>query len=138
VVDAELAFYPGAFPLRALVRSRGDAAASVETPDGLSVASALDAWGAALAANPWLEEYPVLLQGVRPLHSGGEWRVRDAEGSLLPLPRGFERGWQLLALSGGGPLPLFGEWNGQCLTPLAVWSAGGFYPLASSGGGAGA
>ena len=34
-----------------------------------------------------------------------------------------------MALSGGHPLHLFGEWDGDSLTPLAAWAEGRFYHL---------
>jgi hypothetical protein len=48
------------------------------------------------------------------------WRLRDQDGNLLALPPRYGQGWQLLALSAGGPLPLFGEWNGFSFSPLSV------------------
>jgi hypothetical protein len=33
-------------------------------------------------------------------------------------------GWKLLALSGGKPISVFGEWNGRAFSPLSVFSEG--------------
>jgi hypothetical protein len=33
-----------------------------------------------------------------------------------------EDGWQLLAESGGAPLSVFGEWDGEALRPLSAWN----------------
>jgi hypothetical protein len=49
--------------------------------------------------------------------------VRDAEQRTLPLTPRFQRTWELLAISGGRPVDLIGEWDGDHLFPLAAWSA---------------
>lgn len=157
VVDAELVYLPSATPLRVLVKRRGEiveaagaaalpartvAAAAVDEAEGstnqTSVAyatttAALAAYGAALARNPWLELFPMWLAEVLPVipasSQGERWQVRDADGRMLPLSGRFEFGWQLLATSGGHPLTLFGEWDGDNLLPLGVWSDGRFCRL---------
>jgi hypothetical protein len=40
-------------------------------------------------------------------------------------------GWKLIALSGGHPLTMFGEWNGQTLLPIAAWAEGRYVQLQS-------
>ena len=55
------------------------------------------------------------------------WAVRDTAGQVLALSPRFARGWHLLALSGGHPLGLFGEWDGAVLRPLGVWAAGQYH-----------
>jgi hypothetical protein len=37
--------------------------------------------------------------------------------------------WRLLALSGGHPLDLTGEWDGAALIPLGAFMRGEFHPL---------
>ncbi|TYB42758.1 SWIM zinc finger family protein [Actinomadura chibensis] len=118
-VDAELAFYPGSPPLRALVAERHGAAAPAR-PAGTSVRGFLDGHAAALAADPWLDRWPALLADVR-LARGerGELFASDPSGDALPLRLGDP--WRLLALSGGGPVTLAGEWGPRGLRPLAAW-----------------
>jgi hypothetical protein len=55
------------------------------------------------------------------------WHVRDGAGEQLPLHARFNEGWTLLALSGGGPIGLFGEWDGEQLRPLGVAANGGYF-----------
>jgi hypothetical protein len=43
----------------------------------------------------------------------------DPAGTALPLAQDTDI-WQLLALSGGHPVPVFGEWISQRLHPLSV------------------
>ncbi len=62
----------------------------------------------------------------------GAWQVRDTAGGVLPLSRRFPKGWHLLALSGGGPLTLAGEFDGDALEPLSCLVAGRFLTLTSA------
>ncbi len=127
-LDADLAFYPSAYPLRALVKARHTSALPLDDLPGYpTVAAGLAAYSAGLAAYPWLDLFPLSLAAVVPIRAGAGWAVRDADGQVLPLSPRFERGWPLLALSGGHPLSLFGEWDGAVLRPLGAWASGRYH-----------
>ncbi len=129
--EAELAFFPGAYPLRALIKQRVGPTESLADMTGSdSVQEVFEAYASALAKNPWIERFPVALRGVVPVHQGGSWSVRDPSGDGLPLSPKYARLWTLLALSGGRPIGLFGEWDGDTLNPLGAWANGRFRPLA--------
>lgn len=123
-VDAELAFFPSAFPLRAmLVERRSDLRPLASLPGHARIEDFLDAHASALARQPWLDRLACVLEGVVPAcgEGGGGWRVIDRDGSSLPLLTGrTTRPWSLLALSGGRPLDLAGEWDGHALRPLLL------------------
>lgn len=126
-VEAELAFFPGAYPLRAVVKERRSAEAFMQKDfvqvelGYASVDKATEAYAGALARSPWLEIFPMLLREVTPQLMDESWIVRDAASCFLPLAEKFSGKWQLLAASGGNPVRLFGEWNGTELLPLGVW-----------------
>ncbi|MFG2243850.1 SWIM zinc finger family protein [Spirillospora sp. NPDC048823] len=118
-VDAELVFFPGSQPLRALVAERFGTAAP-GAPAGTSVQGFLDEHAAALALDPWLDRWPVTLGNVRLARDGGgDLYVVDAAGDALRLR--LADPWRLLALSGGGPVTMAGEWSPRGLYPLAAW-----------------
>ena len=124
-LDAELVFYPSNYPLRAAVRQRHSQPAPAGSARGhATVESFLDAYAEALGHNPWLEVFPALLGGVVPVRRDESWFVRDSEGRRLPLSPRLREGWGLLALSGGSPVTLSGEWDGRHLLPLGVWAEG--------------
>jgi hypothetical protein len=56
-------------------------------------------------------------------------QIRDSAGHSLPISHRFRDRWRLLAVSGGGAVPLFGEWDGEAITPLTVWGEGGAVSL---------
>ena len=135
VVGGELAFYPGAYPLRAVVRSRAGGGTSAEKLPGHGTLEAfLDHISRATASQPWLERLPAAIEGVVPLledgQNGGRWLVRDRDGEALPLAGEH---WTLLALSGGHPVDLAAEWDGETLLPLGVVAGGAYRILQGDG-----
>ena len=118
---AELAFHPGATPLRALVAGEPDTLEPAPGRFGSGGAEeALRTMASAVAANPWLEEWPVVLAAAVPDgRDGGPWSAGTPDGAL-PLGGPEDARWRLLALSGGRPVSLFGLWDGDVLTPLAA------------------
>ncbi|WP_422927756.1 DUF5691 domain-containing protein [Singulisphaera sp. PoT] len=123
--EAELAYFPGAFPLRALIKERFGPTEALTAPAGhTSIATAYAGYAKALTRTPWLELYPLCLEGVTLGRSGESWLLRDAEGLTLPLSPQFGQGWELLGISGGQPFAMAGEFDGQSLTPLASWFEG--------------
>jgi len=125
---ATLAFWPGAFPQRALIQERK---ATVETPvqrlPGFDdVAAFLDGAAAAYARQPFLERVCCTIRDVMPFCEEKHF-VRDSRGATLPLA-GSDN-WMLLAVSGGQPVDVAGEWNGRVLFPLGVAAEGTFHAL---------
>jgi len=141
VVDAEVHYYPGVPPLRALwgVRHGAEepfttipAAPAVSVPAGRAVAAeragsacaaALTAYAEALAIDPWLRSWPVLLRGVVPLIEGDRTAVVDATGAALPLI-GTAPPWRMLGAAGGHPVTVLGEWTGEGLVPISLHGNG--------------
>ena len=128
-LGATLAFWPSAWPQRALLRERqGNPAAIAGMLPGVpSLAAFLEGVAEAMAQQPWQERFLCVVRDVVPV-AGGEpgWLVRDAEGQALPLARGEH--WRLLAVSGGRAVTLAAEWDGRALLPLGAL-AGGTYHL---------
>jgi Family of unknown function (DUF5691)/SWIM zinc finger len=125
-LDADLCFYPGALPMRALIAERHGTAVPMSAPAGGSgLRAALDRWAATLAAEPWRFDTPVLLAGVVPSSDG--WLV-DGSGAALPLAPGHRAPWWLLAAAGGAPATVAAEWSPSGLRPLAAWAEGHYVP----------
>lgn len=133
--EADLAFYPGAQPLRAVVRERTGAPESATALPGVdSLDAALAEWSAALCRNPWTERIAVALRAVTPVRDGERWLLRDADGAGLPLSAGSdEAAWMLLAAGGGRPVQVAAEWDGTSLVPLGAVTDGRYLVLHSGG-----
>jgi len=130
-LDAELVYFPGSYPMRALVKPGARHNPSFEEWPGVAGCDdLLEGYSQALAENPWLEQFPLALGRVYPVRAGEEeWQIRDESGLCLPLDPGFTRGWQLLALSGGHPVGLFGLWDGHYFDPHGAWAENRFIDL---------
>jgi hypothetical protein len=110
VLDADVHYYPGAAPLRALVGTRHSGARRRppgEIP-GVGLDGALAAWSGVLAVDPWVRAWPVVLAGVVPVVDGEGWWLVDDAGAL-PLLSSGEPPWPLLAVSGGHPVTVLAE-----------------------------
>jgi hypothetical protein len=100
-----------------------------EWPGVDSIDAFLDGVAGALGSQPWLERFLAQLRGVTPVcgSGGASWSVRDSAGRALRLAGGDH--WQLLALSGGHPVDLVGEWSGGSLLPLGALVEGQYIPF---------
>ena len=121
-LHADVHYYPGQPPVRAVTGARHGMSAAGTHPDPARDAAALlGDWAAALAQDPWLTEWPALLAGT-PAAAGDRWYLVDSSGAALPL-LGRESLWPLLAISGGHPVTVAGEWSPAGLTALTAWHA---------------
>jgi len=133
VFEATLAYWPGAYPQRALIRERRSGPTALRA---LPTVPTFDAFFAEVATGlgyqPWLDRFPCVIGAATPLiDPDGSWHLRDRAGAALRLAgRGH---WKLLALSGGQPLDLAGEWDGEALLPLGASVEGTYFPLWEAG-----
>lgn len=129
-LDAEVTFHPGSGQLRAeLGEQFGVPVVAGPPPRGVAVGGAIAAYGRALSEDPWLDSWPVTLSDVIPVPAADGWQLADARGdAALPVAAGaLSRPalWKLVALSGGGPVTVFGECGHRGFDPLAAWPSGG-------------
>jgi SWIM zinc finger len=141
-VEADLCFYPGAQPLRALVAGRHAAPEAAGVPAGGSIAAALAGYAAALARDPWLERWPVILSDVVPVPPGAgslgagslasgpggarvaRWHLAESDGTALPIDTAGADPWRLVGAAAGKAVTIAGEWSVAGLRPLTVWTSG--------------
>jgi SWIM zinc finger len=127
-LHADLHYYPVPPPVRAVIGTRhGPPARGPRPEEPADVAALLGDWAAALEQDPWLTEWPVVLAGT-PAQARGRWYLTDASGAATPL-LGQDSLWPLLAVSGGHPVTVAGEWSPAGLTPLTVWHRDRAVPL---------
>jgi SWIM zinc finger len=134
VADAELVFFDGEPPLRALVKERvtsGDLRPTLPKP--VDILGLQERYGSLLVTNPWLETWPVVLGPVTPLIQGDQLQLIDSQGRRVLARRGLKHAWHLEALAGGGPLTVFGLWNGHVLDPITVEHEGRLFSLGHAG-----
>jgi hypothetical protein len=129
---AELVYWPGAYPQRALINERIGSPAPLtgRLPGGTTLDGALAGFAHALARQPWLDRFPFVLADVILIPDERQWQLEDQAGARLPLARGDH--WLLLALSGGAPVDLAAEWDSTSLLPLGVVVDGAYHPLGAT------
>ncbi|MFE4107983.1 SWIM zinc finger family protein [Almyronema epifaneia] len=130
--EGELIFYPGTGLQRAFVASQTNPLPQPASPPAAdSIEAAFSRYTQALSQNPWLEQYPLRLAQVQPVAQGDRWWLQAATGAALPLSHRFQQPLELFAVSGGHWLTVFGEWDGEALLPLSVWSETQFLAMGS-------
>jgi hypothetical protein len=131
--EGEIVYWPSAAPQRAMIRSRTDASGGLATVTGRlpgfeRIEDFLSSVSDAVARQPWLDRTVASLRGVTPVHLGKGGRiVRDGEGSALRLAPVDV--WPVFALSGGAPIDLAAEWDGDVLLPLGLVADGAYHVL---------
>jgi len=115
--EGQLAYYPGAARQRALIVDQ-EVPTEIREPlrGGMTIDQVLDDTASALARQPWLERFGVVLSQVAPvLRDDGALCLVDRSGQSVPAS-GVDP-YLLLALSGGAAIDLGGEWDGEIFTP---------------------
>lgn len=125
-LQGEMIFYPSAYPLRMLAKEVRRTDEPIHWQGYPNFAEFADAYAGALGQNPWLSLFPAFLIGVIPVVRDGELILVDTDNKILParLSEGFL--YKLSALSGGYPIDVFGEWNGEELFVLSTVAADRF------------
>lgn len=125
LVRAVLAFYPSNLPYRAQIKQQGEV--NARTP---IATSPLPNWRAAqqqtagfLSKSPWADQFPQFLDALSPVTDQRNWFLRDQDNALMEIDPVFEmeKIWQLLAVSGGAPLPYFVLRHGSKVLPLGYF-----------------
>lgn len=126
--EGTIVLYPGPTPQRGLIKTRNP---ELQTFGSISFATTLsrafELYSDALLGNPWILAYPFLLKGVIPDYNNGQLSLFDEERNSLPVSQPLTFSWPLLALSGGDPLIVFGEWVENSFLPRSVIWKDGFH-----------
>ncbi len=116
---ADLVFWPGAAPHRAILATRqGDVSAITEPlPAAETIADFFEEVATTLARQPWRDRFLCTIHNVIPFCTRNQWYICDSSKQTLPL---VEEHWKLMALAGGRPIDFVGEWDGEALLPLGM------------------
>ena len=120
-VDADLVFFKGANPLRALVKEQFSVSSEAGI-DGLKNWTEIAAYASHVhAVNPWMNNLPVIIDNVVPVKANNQWLLKDEQGNGVLIYHGFQNSWKLMALSGGKPLRIFAVGRENIFEPLGAW-----------------
>jgi hypothetical protein len=126
--DAELAFYPSPVPLRGLIATQTSPSSvgGMQAPEA-GLAAAWREYEQALAARPWLGDWPFLFKGARVRRHGDALFLTDPAETALALPIATEQAVSALPLAEAGPIDGMGLWDGwrlrlsQATAELGQW-----------------
>jgi hypothetical protein len=128
-IQAELCFFQGAHPLRALIKNQQLITQKSEVPGLNTWNEVLQSTSEMMAQNPFYENFPVVIDGVVPLLANNQWWLRDHTGAGVAIAATFSLPWKLLSLSGGLPVKLFALGKETTFEPLGVWVDGEYKML---------
>jgi hypothetical protein len=126
-----LAFYPSRQPLRAVLKSRAESPAiapDITRGRDVTIETGLQGYAEALASNPWIIRWPLVLAGIRLVDDAGRWFLVDEHDRGLPVRAAFTRSlqlWRLVSTSSGSPMTVVAEWDGVSALPIAAFGDAG-------------
>jgi hypothetical protein len=125
--EGTIAFYPGASGQRGKFLSRLGTPGAVDgdLPGHETVEGFLHEVADSLTRQPWLTAFGAVLRDVTVVHSRDAWWVCDRQANALPLSG--KAHWKAMAISGGYPSDLAGEWDGFGLRLLGGLVAGRYW-----------
>jgi hypothetical protein len=131
VYSGEAVYYPSAHPLRVAFKSVDLAPTFTDVIGYEILETFFSHYAEAMADNPWLAQFPVLLTSVTPVFFENKFCLVDAQKKRIYTEGGINAdangkggevsSWELMAMSGGQPISVFGEWNGQILKVLNAY-----------------
>jgi hypothetical protein len=128
--EADLVFYASPVPLRALIATQTSASTTGSVmpirPEG-GLAQAWQAYEDAVAARPWLGNWPFLFKGAHVRRTGEALFLTDPADAGIALPIAPDQAISVVPLTESGPIDGVGLWDGwrihlsQAETPLGRW-----------------
>lgn len=122
LLQAEVTYYPASYTQRALVKD------FVMIYEQIDLAGYADwevffrQYADALAVNPWLLTFPGLLDDLTPILQNEQLFLLDKNLVQMSIQTLEGIKWKILAISGGRPMQIFGEWDGKSFVPLTVFA----------------
>lgn len=107
-IDAELIYYPGSKQLRALLKEIHGTSQIINSGGYTDISDMLKDRTAFLKENPWIRRHPALIKNVCAEYANGSVHIKDINHHILPVRQNNKSMWNLLAISGGLEIDVFG------------------------------
>lgn len=119
----EIIYYPGASQDRALFKAPVPFKGTFKGKGGFKTLQQMSLFFAkSLQRNPWLDNYPCLLNQVQIVLDESDFLIMDQSNQALPLVHKRDGYWKLLALTADQPLSIFGLWDGKDFHPKSIFA----------------
>ena len=77
-------------------------------------------FGKALGKNPWLVDFPCIIQNINPVLKRNEIILADQENSIVEVAYHHSTSEYLSIFAGKQLIDIFGTWNGQIFLPISL------------------
>ena len=122
--EADMCFFPG-YPIRAILKSYRSEISKFGNIKGFdTIELFLEHYTTVLKQNPFITRYPCLLNNVRAILHKKKLILVDSENKQINIKKNFQKDWELLAVSGGHPITIFGRWENNTLYPISMSNQG--------------
>jgi hypothetical protein len=120
-IDAAVVYYKGSNSIRALIKDhhviqKNDVLTGI--PSFHAVAEVISKQ---ISVNPFLSQFPVIIDDVYLVQRGDQWLLKDSLGNGVAISPKFKSIWNMLALSGGKKLKVFAIGKENEYEPIGVW-----------------
>lgn len=120
-VDAELVYFKGPTPIRALVKEQFGVKAGGAFSGYTNWNEVLDTFSNSYNSNPIADLLPAVIENITPVHGNNEWFLKDASGNGIRGVQPFESYWKLMSVSGGKPIRVFAVGRENYFEPISTW-----------------
>jgi hypothetical protein len=120
IFKAGMIFYPSSYPMRMFAKVAHRIDEPVNWQGYYDLSAFADAYAMAIGDNPWLARFPAFLMQVTPVSEEGKLLLTDTNQQTIPARLQEDFDWKLLAISGGHPISVFGEWDGERLSIMSA------------------
>lgn len=125
IQQGTVVWYPSGWPLRALALDDFRHLSEITRLEAYDDFQAFATeYARAVSAQPWMSIFPAIFSEAAIFFKNESLFAMDTAGKILLLQATENNIWRLLALSGGRPCSLFGEWDGSLFRPLTVVVSG--------------
>ncbi|WP_118972875.1 SWIM zinc finger family protein [Taibaiella koreensis] len=122
-LQAAIAYFPGAAPLRALIKSHQSLSVQpIDIEVAGEVTQIYEQVSGALSVNPFLTQFPFILNRGTLTRHEGHWWFKDAANQAIPLANTTGECWRMLAFSQGKPCSAFGIYEEERFALHTLWS----------------
>ncbi len=117
---ADIYSYPSTLPIRILVQNKQPQSQEVTPMMFHNFSDMLQQFGIALGKNPWLVEFPCLIQNIIPILRQNKIQLADQSGHILEIKYHFGMANFLSLYAEKQPVHLFGTWDGREFQPISL------------------
>ena len=121
LLQAELAFYPSAQPLRAIIKKHATSQVSPRFPGFTDWPQINVAIAKRNASLPFSVDQAFVIENITPVFYNNEWWLADTLHNMVQIKQGYKNIFPLLAASGGHAFNMAVIGSENSFEPLGIW-----------------